>query len=83
MVLKERAASTWRMDGSDFTTVSERLLRIRLKCHAGHVSVIAAYAPTNEVGNEEETRKFYQALQDCMGKIPKREMLLVMGDFKH
>ena len=81
MVLEERAASAWRMAGSKFFPVSERLLKIRLKAHTGHVSVIAVYAPTNEVGNEEESRKFYQALQDFVSKTPKRDMLLVMGDF--
>ena len=81
MVLEERAASAWRMAGSEFTSVSERLLKIRLKFHFFHVSVIAVYAPTNEAGNEEETRKFYQALQECVRKTLKRDMLLVMGDF--
>ena len=51
VVLEERAASGWRMAGSEFTPVSERLLKIRLKSHFGHVSVIAVYAPTNEAGN--------------------------------
>ena len=58
MVLEERAASAWMMAGSEFTSVSERLLKIRLKFRFFHVSVIAVYAPTNEAGNEEETRKF-------------------------
>ena len=81
VVLEERAASAWKMAGSEFTPVSERTLKIRLKSHFGHVSVIAVYAPTNEAGNEEETNKFYRALQDCVRKTPKHDMLLVMGDF--
>ena len=81
MVLEERAASAWRMAGSEFTPVSERMLRIRLKFHFGHMSVVAVYAPTNEAGNEKETKKFYLALQDCVRKTPKHDMLLVMGDF--
>ena len=81
VVLEKRAASAWRLAGSEFTPVSERILRTRLKSHTGHVSVIAVYAPTNEAGNEEETKKFYQALQDCVSETPKRDMLLVMGDF--
>ena len=81
VVLEERAASAWRMAGSEFTPVSERMLKIWFKFHFGYVSVIAVYAPTNEAGNEEETKKFYQALQDCVRKTPRRDMLLVMGDF--
>ena len=40
VVLEERAASAWRMAGSEFTPVSERMLKIRLKSHFGHVSRI-------------------------------------------
>lgn len=61
--------------------MSERLLRICLKAHTAHVSVIEVYALTNEAGGEEETRKFYQALQDLESNTPKPDMLLVMGDF--
>ena len=81
MVLEKCAASAWRLAGSVFTPVSENILRMQLKSHTGHVSVIAVYTPTNEAGNEEETKKFYQSLQECVSKIPKRDMLLVMGDF--
>ena len=82
VVLEEHAASAWRMAVSEFTPVSERLLKIQLKSHFGHVSVIAVYAPTNEAGNEEGTRKFYQALQDCVRATTKQDMLLAMGDFQ-
>ena len=82
VVLEERAASAWRMAGSEFTPVSERMLKILLKSHFGQVSVIAVYAPTNEAGNEEETKKFYWTLQDCVRKTPKHDML-VMGDFNY
>lgn len=53
VVLEKHAASTWRLAGSESTPVSERLLRIRLKSHTGHVSVIAVYAQTNEAGVKE------------------------------
>ena len=79
VVLEERAA--WRMAGPEFTPVSERMLKIQLKSHFDHVSGITVYAPTNEAGNEEETKKLYRALQDCVRKTPKRDMLLVMVDF--
>ena len=81
VIHEERAASAWRMAGSEFTPVSERMLKIQFKSHFGHVSVIAVYAPINETENEEETRKFYQALRGCVRKTPKQDMLLVMEDF--
>ena len=76
MVLEKHAASTWRLAGSEFTPVSERLLRIRLKSHTGHVSVIAVYEPM-----KLESRKFYQTMQDFVSNTPKRDMMLVMGNF--
>ena len=30
---------------------------------------------------EEESLTFYQALQECVGQVPKRDMLVIMGDF--
>lgn len=45
------------------------------------MTVIAVSIPTNEVGNKEETGKLYQALQKCVRKTPKHDMLLVMGNF--
>ena len=45
-----------------YLTMSERILRIRLKSHVGFVFLIAVNAPTNIPGNEEETEAFYQSL---------------------
>ena len=42
----------WKAVGAEFDPISERLMRIRLKMHRGYVSVIAAYVPTNEGGND-------------------------------
>ena len=81
MVFSERAAAAWRAAGSVFDPASDRLLKVRLKLHTGYVSIIAVYAPTNEPKSEEETAEFYQALQAVMRKVPKRDMVLVMGDF--
>ena len=41
IVMGKRAAGAWRMAGSVFDPVSERILRIRLKLHTGFVTLIA------------------------------------------
>ena len=81
IALSADADAAWRAAGSDFDPVSKRLLRIKLKIHSGHVSIIAVYAPTNETSKEDESEQFYLDLQEFVCKVPKRDMLLIMGDF--
>lgn len=66
---------------AEFDPLSKRLLRTKLKMHSGHMSVIAVYAPTNEERKEEKTKKFYAELQEALCDVPKRDMVLIMGDF--
>ena len=81
VVMSERAASAWKFAGSVFDPSSERLLRLRLKSHSGFLSIIAVYAPTNELANEEESIAFYEELQECVRQVPRGDMLMIMGDF--
>ena len=80
VVLSERVASAWRVACSVLDPVSERLLHIPLKSHTGFLSLIVVYAPTNEPKNEESVA-FYQALQECVRQVLRRDMLVIMGDF--
>ena len=81
IALSENATAAWRAAKAEFNPISERLLRTRLKMHSGFVSVVAVYAPTNEEGNEEEAERFYAELQEVVCDVPKRDMLLILGDF--
>ena len=81
VVLSEKSVVAWRATGAEFDPISERLMRIRLKMHSGHVSVFAVYAPTNEEGKEPETERFYAELQEALWDVPKRDMVLIMGHF--
>ena len=56
-------------------------MRIRLKIHSGHVSVFAAYAPTNEEGEKSETERFYADLQEALWDVPKWDIVSIMRDF--
>ena len=67
--------------GAEFDPISERLMRIRLKMHSGHVSVFAVYVPANEEGKESETERFYADSQEALWDVPKWDMVLIMGDF--
>ena len=81
VIMSERAVAARKQAGSVFSPVPDRLLRVHLRSHTGFVTIIAVYAPTNEPGNAEEADKFYQALQECVNTVPKRDMLHIMGDF--
>ena len=81
VVMDRDATTAWRQAGTVLSPVSDRILRVRLKTHTGFASIIAVYAPTNEPKRVEESEKFYQSLQECVDEVPKRDMLIVMGDF--
>ena len=62
-VMSERAVSAWKLSGSEFDPVSERIMWIRLKSNTGFVSLLPVCAPTNEPGKEKEMAQFYESLQ--------------------
>ena len=52
-----------------------------MKLHIGYVTLISMYTPTNELRNEEESVKFYQALHTVVSQISERDMMMILGDF--
>jgi len=82
--LDKHAASLWKESGAKWEAVNERILMIRLSCKPIHVSIIAVYSPINPNGCKqaiEETDAFYAKLQQTVDKVPKGDMLLILGDF--
>lgn len=64
----------------DFQAVNERIAKLRLKSRTHYLSVIAAYAPTNNASDDDKDQ-FYADLTDCITNIPSREVTLLCGDF--
>ena len=54
--------------------------RLRLKNSLGFMSVVAVYAPT-EVCETEEKEMFYAKLDSVLDQCPRRDALIVLGDF--
>jgi exonuclease III len=82
--LDKHASNVWKESGSVWEAVNERIIMIRLRCKPIHVTIIAVYSPINPNGNKqtvEETDAFYLKLQQTVDKVPRGDMLLIIGDF--
>ena len=62
------------------TPVDERIMLLRMKHTLGFVSIIAVYAPT-EMRELAEKEMFYAKLDSVVSQCPRRDTVLVMGDF--
>ena len=70
-----------RVMEEDPTPVSDRIISMRLPLErSAYVTVISVYAPT--MTNPEETKEhFYSQLREVLSKVPKKDKLIVAGDF--
>ena len=60
--------------------VSSRLISIRLRAAPFNITIIQVYAPTS--GHvDSEVDHFYQQLQETIDKTPKKDILVVQGDW--
>ena len=62
-----------------FELYNERLCKLWIKGKFNNLSIISAYAPTEEK-TDEEKEKFYQVLQTVHNRIPKHDIVIIMGD---
>lgn len=78
IALSSLAHHSWEEAGSVFHPVSERILRIQIKTHFGHASIIAVFAPTNPITPCEATVS--DAFYNTLAVVPMRDMVIIMGD---
>ena len=60
--------------------VSSRLISIRLRAAPFNITIIQVYAPTSG-HDDSEVNHFYQKLQETIDQTPKKDILVVQGDW--
>ena len=60
--------------------VSSRLISIRLRAAPFNITIIQVYAPTSG-HDDSEVDHFYQQLQETIDQTPKKDILVVQGDW--
>jgi exonuclease III len=62
------------------TPVSSRLISIRISARPHNITIIQVYAPTSDY-EDEEIEKFYEEIERIIAKVPKKDILIVQGDW--
>ena len=60
--------------------VSSRLIIIRLRAVPFNITIVQAYAQTSDYG-DNEIEEFYDQLQNVIDQTPKKDILVVQGDW--
>ena len=59
--------------------VSSRLITIRLRAVPFNITIVQAYTPTSDY--DDNKIEFYEQLQDVIDQTPKKDILVVQGDW--
>ena len=60
--------------------ISSRLVTIRPRATPFNITIIQAYAPTSE-HDDDDVEHFYEKLQEVLDQTPKKDILVVQGDW--
>ncbi|CAM4859591.1 unnamed protein product [Rotaria socialis] len=85
LCLGEQATKIWKDGGSIWEAVSERIITARLQCHPVSITLVSIYSPINpppgQTTASDNADAFYIDLQRTINKTPRKDILIVMGDF--
>jgi exonuclease III len=63
-----------------YKTVNNRIMYIRVKARPVNITCVQVYAPTTSV-ETVDIEEFYRNLQSVLNEIPKKDVLILMGDW--
>ena len=63
-----------------YKAAGERIIHLRLQAHPCILNIIQAYAPT-ATADEDVLEEFYGHLETVTKNIPRKEIILILGDF--
>ena len=63
----------------EWEPANERIIRGRFNGKQLNTTIIQIYAPTNEA-DPEDKEEFYEQLSKITEKVPRQDLLIVMGD---
>ena len=85
IILSPCAKAAWDGAGCVFQPVSERILRLHLKCHMFYMTVVAVYALTNPPNSTFEavspSKTVVHQLHSTLSSVPSSDLLVIFGDF--
>ena len=55
-------------------------MTVRIQGHPINIPIIQVYAPTSDAA-DEDIEDFYETVQSAVDSIPKRDFLIIMGDW--
>lgn len=62
------------------TPISNRIITMRMSAKPQNITIIQVYAPTSDY-EDEVVEEFYEKLEDTIKKIPKKDILVIQGDW--
>ena len=60
--------------------VNNRIISLRVGAQPLNLTIIQVYAPTSDY-EDEDIELFYNELEECIKGVPKKDILIVMGDW--
>ena len=62
------------------TPISSRIITIRISAKPKNMTIIQVYAPTQDY-DDDIVEEFYEELEDTIKKVPKKDLLVIQGDW--